>query len=77
LVLIETILDYGHAGMPIEAVDDFSVRHPFVSSRLVLLVSARIIDDDGQSLRFRGRIGLLLWVSDAYRRLCGRQTATG
>lgn len=77
LSLTNAILDHGSLGMPIEALDEFSSRHPFIESRLASLVSAGIIKDDGHSLIFRGKVGLLLRVSEAYRRLCGSQAKGG
>lgn len=77
LAIVNAIEDHGPEGMPIDAFPSFASSHPFVRSRLDALIVSGIVDDTDAILVFRGKVGLLLRFTDAYRRLCGFQSKTG
>jgi hypothetical protein len=77
LALVNAIADYGASGMPVDDIEQFVARHPFVSSRLSALTRAGMLIPNGESWRLRGEVGPLVYFGEAYRRLCTRQTTVG
>ena len=77
LALINAIDEHGPGGMPVEILSRFASSHPFVRSRLDALITSGIVEEANAILIYRGKIGLLLHFSEAYRRLCGYQSETG
>ncbi|MBS0546254.1 MAG: hypothetical protein JSR24_00815 [Proteobacteria bacterium] len=73
LALVNAIEACGEAGMPVSDFDRFVARHPFVQSRLGALIAVGEIAVDGDELSLNGKIGPLLSLGDAYRRLRGGQ----
>jgi hypothetical protein len=71
LALVNAIENFGEAGMPLTAFDQFVVEHPFLRSRLDSLVAAGELSVENGSLRLTGKAVHLLTVGDAYRRLRG------
>jgi hypothetical protein len=77
LALVNAIEDGGLNGMPVDGVSVFAERHPFVRSRLVALIASGILVDRGGLVIYRGRVDLLLHLSDLYRRLCRNEMISG
>jgi hypothetical protein len=77
LALVNAIADFGAAGMPIAELDAFIAQHPFVTTRLEALGRSGMLVLDGDRWVLRDRIGPLLHLGEAYRRLCTRQTNVG
>lgn len=77
LAFINAVADHGERGMPIEELDRFIARHPFVSSRLEALVRSGILALEGENWVVRDSVGTLLYLGEVYRRLSTRQKAVG
>jgi len=77
LALSNAILAYGDAGMPLDDIKAFCLRHPFVGRRLGSLVEMGVITIDDDAYVFRGKVGLVLQMSALYRRMCGLPGVVG
>jgi hypothetical protein len=77
LSIVNEILDRGSQGLPVEAIDEFVTRRPFVQSRIDALVESGVLAGEESLFASRGGIGLLVQVTEVYRRLCGHQEKTG
>jgi hypothetical protein len=77
LALVNEIADHGPAGMPVESVEDFVRRHPFVHSRLEAMMKSGVLVDDGKDFSFRRDVGLMIRFAEIYRRLGSRREVAG
>jgi hypothetical protein len=77
LALVNEIADYGAAGMPVESVEDFVARHPFLRSRLDAMMKSGVLADDGKDFSFRKDVGVMVQFAEVYRRLGSRRNAAG
>ena len=77
LALVKRIESYGAAGMPLVALDDFIVDHPFVQSRLDALMAAGQIRLEGGEMRLTDGATHLLRGAEFYRRLRGSRSQSG
>lgn len=77
LAIANAILDHGAAGMPETALDAFVARHPFATSRIRAMAAAGMLVEGPDGRLLPGRVGLLMRLGGAYRRLCGLRSSTG
>ena len=77
LALINAVADFEPGGMPVDLLPAFSARHPLTNSRLSALVEDGVVTDEGGSITVGGNVGLMLRLSETYRRLCRRELALG
>jgi hypothetical protein len=77
LALANEIIDQGAAGMPVDSLDDFVRRHPFVHTRIDAMVESGVLADDGLVFSARSNLGSLVRIIDAYRRVFGRSDQIG
>ena len=77
LALANAIADHGAAGMPVQALNNFIDRHPFVTSRIEAMVRSGTLTDDGQVFVANGNVGLLVRIADGYRRFCSPSDQIG
>jgi hypothetical protein len=77
LSIVNEILDRGADGLPADALAEFASRRPFVQSRIDALLGAGVLAGEDNLSAAPGGVGLLVRITEIYRRLCGYQKETG
>jgi len=77
LALINTILDFGTDGMPVEKITEFIERHPFVAARLNAMHDAGFIKSDGGRIVLGAKTAGLLQLALRYKRFSDSARTSG